>query len=405
MKILSITSTYPRFVGDGVGSFIQSISEKLSDYGHNLYVIAPDNHKAEYQWQNKVHLERVKYIWPKKFAKLGHGESLRSDIQLKWYSYILVLFFSLFSLLRIVINPKYSNVDIIYAHWLLPSGLIGAIISRIYKIPLVIHLHGSDVFVSERYKIFRPFVQYILHSSSKIIACSKDLAERIELFGSKNIEVIPYGVDINLFYPNYENSKKRITTSTQQKSVTAVGRLVNKKGFSYLILAAEKVVSGFPQCVFQIIGDGDQRENLVKLCNSLNLRNNVIFLGNLPRSKISEMLRITDVFALPSVVDEKGNVDGLPNVLLEAMSSGCAVIASRIGGVPDIIEDGVNGLLVEPRNYEQLSQAILYLLKNDDLREDLGKAARNTVEKNFTWDIIVSRIEKVLEETLCTYYQ
>ncbi|MCS7248961.1 MAG: glycosyltransferase [Anaerolineales bacterium] len=399
MRILLITSTYPRFRGDGAGSFIHSISEKLLDRGHELYVIAPDNHQSQSQWQNKVCVDRIRYIWPKKLARLGHGESLRSDTYLKWYSYILVSLFSLFALVRIVTNPVYRRVDVIYAHWLLPGGLIGALISRLLKIPLVIHLHGSDIFVSERYKIFRPLVMYTIHSVSKIIACSKDLADRVKNLGAKDVQVIPYGVDVDLFLPDRNTLKKGASGIAEPKYVTAIGRLVNKKGFNYLIMAAEEIVKVYPQCKIQIVGDGDQRDELVKLSDSLKLRENVVFLGNIPWSKIPDVMNKTDVFVLPSIIDDRGNVDGLPVVLLEAMSSGCAVVASKIGGVPDVIVDRVNGILVEPRNYRQLAEAIISLLLDDEYRNKLGRSAREEVEANYTWDVIVKRIEMVLEES------
>lgn len=399
MRILSITSTYPRFLGDGVGSFIHSISKTLSDHGHVLYVIAPDNHKAQYQWQDKVQVERIKYIKPRNLAKLGHGESLKSDIKLKWHSYILVSLFSIFTIIRIATNPMYRNVDVIYAHWILPGGLIGSILSYLLHIPLVVHLHGSDVFVSEHYKIFRPFVKYILNSASKIIACSNNLANRIKHIGEGDLEVIPYGVDIDIFFPNEKNNYLE-SKRDRPKLITAVGRLVNKKGFKYLIIAAEKVIKLYPQCRFQIIGDGDQRSELVELSNSLKLSKNIVFLGNIPWNQIPDILRKTDIFVLPSIIDEKGNVDGLPVVLLEAMSSGCAVIASKVAGVPDVITDGVNGILVEPKNDNQLSQAIISLISNDELRIKLGESARDKVKSDYSWDIIVKRIERVLESTI-----
>lgn len=400
MRILLITSTYPRFLGDGVGSFIYSISKTLSDHGNILYVIAPDNHKAQYQWQDKVQVERIKYIKPRNLAKLGHGESLKSDIKLKWHSYILVSLFSIFTIIKIVTNPKYRTVDVIYAHWILPGGLIGSILSSLLNIPLVVHLHGSDVFVSEHYKVFRPFVKYILNSASKIIACSHDLANRMKNIGECDIEVIPYGVDIDIFFPDEKDKNHMESTQDQPKFITAVGRLVNKKGFKYLIMAAEKVIKICPQCGFQIIGDGDQRSELVELTNSLKLNKNVVFLGNIPWDQIPDILRKTDIFVLPSVIDEKGNVDGLPVVLLEAMSSGCAVIASKVAGVPDVITDGVNGILVEPKDYNRLSQAIISLITNDELRIRLGGSARNKIKLDYSWDIIVRHIERVLDSAI-----
>ncbi|RCK75716.1 MAG: glycosyltransferase [Anaerolineae bacterium] len=394
MKILSITSTYPRFLGDGAGSFIQSISEKLVEFGHELYIIAPDNHQVQYKWQTKVQVDRILYILPRRLAKFGHGESLRADTFLKWYSYIFVVMFGIIAVLKILINPTYRKADVIYAHWLLPGGVIGAILSKLLNIPLVIHLHGSDVYVAERYMIFRPFVEFTLLSASKIIACSENLAHRVIKLGGKNVIVIPYGVDVNVFVPPKERQ------SSQWKFITGIGRLVNKKGFNYLILAAEKIVKKYPQCKFQIIGDGDQRDELIKLSNILNINDRVEFKGNVSWNLIPIVLANTDIFVLPSVVDKQGNVDGLPNVLLEAMSSGCAIIASNIGGISDVVIDGYNGLLVEPKNVDQLISAIESLLSNEQYRETLGKSARQTVTAKYSWAKIVKMIEDTLYQVV-----
>jgi len=353
-------------------------------------------------WQSEVKVERLRYIWPNSWSALGHARSLSSDTRLKWHAFPLVVLFSLVAILRLWQTVVRERLDIIHAHWLVPGGFIGAVVSRLTGIPLVLSLHGSDVFVAEHYKILRPAIQFVLGTACHVIACSSDLAQRTIKFGlsSKCITVIPYGVDTERYFPDFRAAQKlrtQLSIPDSQNIVMVMGRLVYKKGFSYFLRAAPLVLNRFPNTRLIVVGEGDLRAELEALTKSMLIQKHVLFTGRVPWDQTPAYQAMADVFVVPSVQDESGNVDGLPNVLLESMASGCAIVASRVAGIPEIVRHGENGLLTPPKDELALAEAICVLLADRSLRERLGNAARLTVANELNWMHIGARVAAILQ--------
>jgi glycosyltransferase involved in cell wall biosynthesis len=162
--------------------------------------------------------------------------------------------------------------------------------------------------------------------------------------------------------------------------VVALGRLVEKKGFSYLVDAAARV----PGLHVALAGEGDLRTELAARTATASAP--VRLVGALDRASVAAALAAADIVVVPSVVDRAGNVDGLPNVLLEAMAAGRAVIASRVAGIPDVVTDGVDGILVEEKDVAGLAAALARLAGDPALRQRLGAAARAMVTRGLSWD-------------------
>jgi glycosyltransferase involved in cell wall biosynthesis len=177
----------------------------------------------------------------------------------------------------------------------------------------------------------------------------------------------------------------------------AVGRLVKKKGFGYLLQAVPRVLARHADARFVIAGAGDQRPELEALAASLQIQEHVLFTGHIPWGETAAAMALADVFVVPSIQDEAGNVDGLPNVLLEAMATGRAVVASRVAGIPEVIQDGRDGLLVPQKDVPALAEAICALLSDSGLRGRLGSAARHRITGRMTWTYTGQRIGAVLQ--------
>ena len=401
MKIAVITSSYPRYQGDGVGSFIHSLMRTLAQLEHNVTVLAPHDPAAVQEWQSEVDVRRVRFIWPDSWSVLGHARSLSGDISLKWHAYPLVILFSFFAILGLWREVRRQQPDVIYAQWLLPAGLIGAVASRLTGVPLVISVHGSDVFVAERRRIARPAARFALRNCCHLIACSRDLARRAVNLGmrSDRVTTIPYGVDVERYKPEDELARTlraALQLSEEQHVIMAMGRLVYKKGFSYLLEAMPGVLAQFPDAVLLIAGQGDLRTELELLADSLGIRQQVVFAGHVAWDQTSSYLAAADLLVLPSILDQAGNIDGLPNVLLESMASGRAIVASKVAGVPDVITDGENGLLVPEKDAEALAAAICTLLRDPSLRQRLGEAARATTLDHLSWTHVAKQVVAVL---------
>jgi glycosyltransferase involved in cell wall biosynthesis len=176
-----------------------------------------------------------------------------------------------------------------------------------------------------------------------------------------------------------------------------MGRLVYKKGFSYLLRAAPVVLGDYPDTLFVVAGDGGLRPELEGLAESLQIQKHVLFTGHIPWGQTPSFLTMADIFVVPSVQDQAGNLDGLPNVLLESMASGCAIVASNVAGIPEVVQDDKNGLLTPQGDERALAHAICRLLSDRQLRHRLGGAARETAIEKLSWVHVGVRIAAILQ--------
>ncbi|MBL7150216.1 MAG: glycosyltransferase family 4 protein [Candidatus Pacebacteria bacterium] len=255
-------------------------------------------------------------------------------------------------------------------------------IKALYGINFIVTSHGTGVLTASEKKIFIASSQDALRRVKKIVAVSGDTKSwLLRVFGkefSHKTRIIPGGVYLENFPPERKiriiNKKYKLKG---KKVVLFSGKLTPQKGVFYLINAANGIKGDI-----YILGDGPEKKNLEDLTYKLKLEN-VHFLGYMgdeKKEELEEFYYRADVFVAPSVWDEP-----LGLVILEAMAGKTPVIATRKGGIPLAVKDGINGLLVRPKNSRQITEACNKLLENDELRKKLGEAARKTVEEKFTW--------------------
>jgi glycosyltransferase involved in cell wall biosynthesis len=298
-----------------------------------------------------------------------------------------------------------SSFDIIHAHWVLPNGLPAALIAWLRNLPLVISLHGSDVYLAERAVPLTLAAAVALRAAQAVTACSSDLQERALRLGARptGVEVIPYGVDPQAFQPDPQAGaqvRAELGLAADTLLIVAISRLVYKKGLSYLLEAFPAIRARHPNAVLVIGGYGDLREELERRAQQLGIAASVRFPGQLARDRVARYISAADVYVVPSIRDQRGNVDGLPNVLLESMGAARPIVASSVAGIPEVILDGEHGLLVPERDPAALAAAITRLLDDRSLARQLGAAARRRVLEELTWDATAERFEEVYHRAL-----
>jgi glycosyltransferase involved in cell wall biosynthesis len=280
-----------------------------------------------------------------------------------------------------------------HGHWVIPGGVMAALAAR--RLPLVISLHGSDVFIAERHVLAGRAARAVFRRASWVTAPSDDLRSRAEAIGADpaRAETVPYGVDAARFAPSAETRaavRRELGLGADTPLVFTAGRLVSKKGFEYLIDAARTLATGMPALRVAIAGDGDLRDALAARAGGAA---QILWLGRQPQDRIGRLAAAADVIAVPSIRDEAGNVDGLPNFALEALASATPVVASTAGGLPQAIVDGVTGRLVPERDAAALAAAISELLGQPETARRMGAAARDAVTRNFGWARVAERFE------------
>src|SRR3990172_5188355 len=403
MKIAFITSSYPRFPGDGTAPFIMSIAEHFARFGHDVEVVAPYDVAARPMPSSGVKVHRFRYVWPDSWHIMGHARSLREDVRLRPSAFLLLPFFLTASLITLWRVTGAQKTQLIYAHWAIPNGLPAAIVARVRHLPLVISLHGSDMFVARRNPLFRAVTRWIFKGTTAVTACSPDLRGTAMSPGAPaSTTLLAWGADPTTFKPSLRSGdvRRSLAASPGTVLVAFLGRLVPKKGVEVLLRALPPVLANHPQAKVVIAGDGPCMAELVALAKELKIDDRVTFPGRVSWERAPAFHAAADIFVQPSVRDLQGNQDGLPTVLLEAMSSGTAVVASRLGGIPLVIDDNANGLLVPPGNVVALSEALDRLVTDESERHRLGMGARASVERSFNWRSVALKLEAMFVEAI-----
>ena len=222
--------------------------------------------------------------------------------------------------------------------------------------------------------------------ADKIISVSKEITSQLRAhdFPPSLIHEIPNGVDTHEFAPREE------PLPAQKRWVTYVGRFDRAKGLDDLFRAFKKVHERFPETCLIMVGDGDERENLIRLAHELGIAPYARFEGI--QEDVKSYLRQSEIFAFPSLSE------GMSNVLLEAMACGLPIVATRIGGNVDLVENGLNGLLVRPQSPDELSEAIITLLANPARSRQMGREGRKRVEERHSLDRIAGEYMMLYQE-------
>ncbi len=275
--------------------------------------------------------------------------------------------------------------DILHAHWASSYGFLGAF--SVYH-PFVLSTWGSDVFdFPHRSFIHKKILTYTINKADYLTATSQMLAEETRKYLKKNkkIYTIPFGVDLELFKPEKRKPKKNVT-------IGVVKSLEKKYGIEYLIRAFALVSKKVSNSELLIIGKGSKEPRLKKLAHDLGIGNNAHFLGFVENKKIPKYLNQMDIFVVPSLLNESFGV-----AAVEAAACELPVIASNIGGLPEVVIDGETGFLVPPANPAAIAEKIMLLVKDTKLRKKMGEKARQFVAENYVWEENASQMERFYE--------
>ena len=392
MRLLHLTSSYPKHPGDVTAPFIEEIARALRGRGHAVDVVLPHHPDLRRPDEPGLRFFPYRYAPRDAWSRWGYAQSLERDVRVRPEVYALLPLAALALRRAVADRLERERYDAVHAHWVVPNAALVSDIVRLSRAPLVISLHGSDVFLAERFAPARALARRAFASAGAVTACSDDLHRRSLALGASpgRIRTVPYGVDTGAFAPRPGAPEVRARLGVPQDAflVLAVGRLVEKKGFAQLVEASAR--TGGVRVV--IAGEGDLRGALESQVRASGAP--VTLTGALPREQVAAALSAADVVVVPSVVDGAGNVDGLPNVLLEAMAAGRPLVASRVAGIPQVVEDGRNGLLVPPGDARALAEALRRLLREPETRARLGEEARRTAVRELSWEVAARRFEE-----------
>jgi glycosyltransferase involved in cell wall biosynthesis len=265
-------------------------------------------------------------------------------------------------------------------------------------------LNSNEKFMVSFNWFLRLFEERMLERSNRIIAVSdftrRELLQYYKIRENK-IRVIHNGVDVEKFKPATDKIKAKIELgfNPQDVAILSVGRLYARKGLFTLIESMPRVVRRFKNAKFIISGKGlsNELEKLRAHAEKLGVKKNIVFTGYFPDSKLPKLYNAADVFAFSTFYEN------LPFAVLEALSSGLPVVTTNVGGIPEMVDSGRNGFLVQPFDPRELADRILDYLEHPQAASEMALEARKTIETRFDWRLIVKKVLEVYAETVCQF--
>ena len=284
---------------------------------------------------------------------------------------------------------KANAYDLEHIFFSLPTGALTLFPSPQPRLPYLVSLRGSDVpgydpfnpKLVAMHRMLRPMTRRIWTRAAAVVALSQELkAMALKTAPQCEFDVIPNGIETDLFYPCSAPIQE---DPGEPLKLIAVCRLLERKGLHHLL---EAIAHPFPLHVsLDIVGTGSYSDELRRQCSALGLDDRVQFLGAVKREQLGPLYRAASLFVLPSQTESFGLV------FAEAMACGLPVLATRVGGIPELVRDGTDGLLVEPAQPHQLRCALEQFISQPQARLAMGQAARQRVEEKYQWRQVAAR--------------
>jgi glycosyltransferase involved in cell wall biosynthesis len=401
MRILAVTLGYPKEPGDPTAPFIDAIVRGLARRGHDIDVVLPQHPEFRYPDGGGVRFFPYRYSPSPRLSPWGFGQTFDATTRVR-VQVVPLLPAIVFSLRRAIAGRLANQpYDVVHAHWVLPNGWAASSVAKRSGPPVVVTLHGTDVAMAEHHRVFASMARRTFDHVAAVTATSDDLRRRaVDLGADRQKTTTTYiGVDAQVFAPRPACTEVRQLLGAQDGDllVVAVGRLARVKGFEHLIEAAAHV----QRVTVAIVGDGELRPELERLAQASPAR--VLLAGPMPHDRIAEVMAAADVVVVPSVTDNRGRVDATTSTALEALASGRPLIATAVGGIPEVVRDGENGLLVPQKDPVALAAAIERLRGDSDLRQRLSGQAREFAVQRLSWDATIDGLERTFERAVGDY--
>lgn len=396
-NILVVTSTFPRYRDDWWGQFICKIYENLPQERFRVTILAPHSPRSKLteKWGNIV-IIRFPYFFPFFLERLTTGNGVLHSMN-GIFAKLQVAIFLLSECIFMLYLLIFRKFNVVHVHWILPQGFFAIILKKIFKIPVIVSAHGSDIFGLQKLNFIKSF---ILNNSTVVTTNSTVTQSKIlNICPKSNLLLFPEGVDVTLFNYKKRDMQWRKKINKDNKIILAVGRLIECKGFEFLIKAMPKILDKFPDAKLIIVGSGPEENNLKQIAEKLGLVKNIIFFASMPHDKLSVMYASSDIFVSPSITDiHSGEKEALGIVIIEAIASGIPVVASNSGGIKDTVDGSSTGFLTEEANPDDIANKVIILLSNSKLRKKIITNGLRYVRNKYTWDIIGKKYSELFEK-------
>lgn len=393
-----MSSVYPRHAQDVEVPWMRESIRRLVDRGATVRVLAPSWKGLASHEIDGVRIHRFRYA-PAAFEILTHDEGAPSKLASRPWMQLLAIPYMIVGALLCFWLCLRKRPDVIHAHWPFPHGLMAIPTQKLLGIPLVLNFHGAELLLIRKHAWVAHVLRFVIRNANAVLANSSFTAAKIKALHPCSVTLSPYGTTLasNPYGTTLAGSPYGTTPSCHSEIayvpkstfvVLFVGRHIERKGLRYLIDAATELDPQKFQ--IRIVGHGDLTDSLQTYARE-KAPLQVVFTGKLTKEQLEHEYRSASCFVLPAIVDSKGDTEGLGVVLIEAAELGLPLVASDVGGIPDVVENGVSGLLVPEKNSKALAQAFQKLATDPTFAQSLVQGAIQKIDQQFTWTGIVAR--------------
>lgn len=370
-RLLITGSTFPRYAGDTEPRFVLDLAKNMKEYAEVTVLVPAAPGAADREELEGVQVVRYHYFPIHSLETLCYPGAIVPRIREKKVRGLLVPW--LFVSLYVHLFKMRREYDIVQANWLIPQGIVQSFIKK----PYVVTGHGGDV-TSLNKGILKVLKKRCLKNAAGVTAVSQPLMDVLNgIYENPKQAVISMGCDTAMFGQEYR--VENYFGQGDKKVVLFVGRLAEKKGVSYAIEAMRQVNNA----ILVIAGDGPLKSKLQRQAERVQKESGstILFLGAKTHEELKGIYASADLFVMPSITAKDGDKEGFGLVILEAFTSGLPIVASRSGGITDIVKDGVNGYLAEEKDVSGLADRINIVLQDKNIYNKMQTEAKKTAQQ------------------------
>ena len=382
LRLLILTSTYPRWEGDPEPAFVHELAKRLTGQ-FEVAVLGP--HAAGAQDVEKmdgVNVYRYHYA-PVRYETLVNDGGIVANLKRALWKWLLVpgfLFAQWMAYRRLVRDWR---PDVVHAHWLIPQGLVVALGTYGATLkPLVVTSHGADLFAI-RGRLFAWLRKKVIAKSAALTVVSRAMQDRLfqEVSRKNIVRVMPMGVDLS------QRFTPAAAVLRSPRQLLFVGRLVEKKGCIFLIEAMPAVIRRFPDIKLTVVGFGPERVQLMNRVEELGIGESVIFSGAVPQSELAILYQSATALIAPFIEAKNGDQEGLGLVVAEAIGCHCPVVVGDVPAVHDVVDSRYCSMVTQS-DIEGLSAAIIRVIDDPRRAQLLAVQARREIETRLSWSAV-----------------
>lgn len=373
------------------------MSKGLIEKGNEACFVSPNDAESskDFEVLDKVQIHRFNYFWPRSSQKLAYYGGMPTNLRKGILGKVQLPFFMLAFLLKTLKVSK--ECDLIHAHFSI-AGFVAVLAGKLNKKPVVVSVYrlisGS--------KIENFFDKFVLENADFVIFGNQYTMNEAKKVSSKikSQKLIYLGIDEKQWKPIKKNNAihNALEIPKGKKIIFTIGRFVEKKGYEYLIKAFAQVLKKEKNSVLVLGGYGPLKEKYDLIAEELGIKEKIYYPGFV--DKTFEWIPDCDVFAVPSVTDSKGEIETFGIINLEAMACGKPLIATKSGGIVEIVDDRVDGLLCREKDSNDLAKKILNALKDKKLASRISRNARKKIMQKFAYSRTIENILEVYKKVL-----